>query len=143
MPTNPLKPCPFCGGNNLRINSDALGGRIECYECLSVYWKAEIVSEDDLINAWNRRPEDWKQASEAAAEAPDIISHPPHYETDGIECIDAMQITQGTAAVMDFCICNAFKYLWRFRRKGGLEDIKKAKWYLSKYIELQEANEDD
>ena len=68
----------------------------------------------------------------------DNINHPKHYELDKIECIDAMEMTQGRGAVMSFCLCNAFKYLWRHNRKNGLEDIKKAKWYLDKYIELAE-----
>ena len=29
-----------------------------------------------------------------------------------------------------FCLCNAFKYLWRYKNKNGAEDIKKARWYL-------------
>ena len=49
-----------------------------------------------------------------------------------------MEETQGKEAVMDFCLCNAFKYLYRHNRKNGLEDIKKAKWYVDKYIELAE-----
>ena len=73
----------------------------------------------------------------AAEPARDYINHPPHYETAGIECIDAMKITQGEDAVKAFCICNAFKYLWRHDRKGGAEDIKKAIWYLNKYVELE------
>ncbi len=68
----------------------------------------------------------------------DNINHPKHYELDKIECIDAMEMTQGRGTVMSFCLCNAFKYLWRHNRKNGLEDIKKAKWYLDKYIELAE-----
>lgn len=68
----------------------------------------------------------------------DNINHPKHYETDKVECIEAMEITQGRAAVMSFCLCNAFKYLWRHQRKNGVEDIKKARWYLDKYIELAE-----
>ena len=67
----------------------------------------------------------------------DNINHPAHYETKGIECIQAMEITQGTDAVMAFCLCNAFKYLWRHDRKGSAEDIKKAIWYLNKYVELE------
>lgn len=67
----------------------------------------------------------------------DNINHPSHYETQGIECIQAMEITQGTVAVENFCLCNAFKYLWRHDRKGGAEDIKKAIWYLNKYVELE------
>jgi len=73
----------------------------------------------------------------------DNINHPKHYETNKVECIEAMEITQGRGAVMSFCLCNAFKYLWRHNRKNGLEDIKKAKWYLDKYIELAEKSKAD
>lgn len=73
----------------------------------------------------------------------DNINHPKHYETDKIECIDAMEMTQGRGAVMSFCLCNAFKYLWRHERKNGLEDIKKARWYLDKYIELAEKSKEE
>lgn len=68
--------------------------------------------------------------------AHDPVNHPSHYETGGIECIDAMLETQGREAVMNFCVCNAFKYLWRHGRKNGVEDVRKAIWYLNKYVEL-------
>ena len=68
----------------------------------------------------------------------DNVNHPSHYETGNFECIDVMVETQGKEAVMDFCICNAFKYIYRHNNKNGVEDIKKAKWYLDKYIELSE-----
>lgn len=47
----------------------------------------------------------------------------------------------GKEAVQTFCRLNAFKYLYRSERKNGLEDIKKARWYLNKYIELEDQNE--
>ena len=68
----------------------------------------------------------------------DNVNHPNHYVTGKYECIEVMIEAQGKEAVKDFCICNAFKYLYRADRKNGLEDIKKAKWYLDKYIELNE-----
>lgn len=68
--------------------------------------------------------------------ADDAVNHPKHYTGGAIECIDAMIETQGVDAVMNYCICNAFKYLWRHRNKGGVEDIKKSHWYLEKYLEL-------
>lgn len=68
----------------------------------------------------------------------DNVNHPNHYLTGKYECIKVMIETQGEEAVKNFCICNAFKYLYRANRKNGLEDIKKAKWYLDKYIELNE-----
>lgn len=49
----------------------------------------------------------------------------------------------GKEAVMCFCKCNAFKYLFRFEKKNGIEDIKKAQWYQDKYIELKNGEADD
>lgn len=63
--------------------------------------------------------------------------NPSYYNNEGISCIDAMEAAYGTEAVMCFCQCNAFKYQWRFGKKNGEEDIKKAQWYQNKYLELQ------
>jgi protein of unknwon function (DUF3310) len=49
----------------------------------------------------------------------------------------AMLETQGEEATKAFYICNAFKYLHRQKRKGGIDDIKKAKWCLEKYLEIE------
>ena len=67
----------------------------------------------------------------------DNVNHPSHYETGKFECIDVMIETQGVEAVKAFCLCNAFKYLYRHNGKNGVEDIKKAKWYIDKYLELE------
>lgn len=68
----------------------------------------------------------------------DEINHPDHYADDQFECIDVMMATQGLDATQDFCILNAFKYLYRHRKKGGIEDLKKADWYLQYAIGLEE-----
>lgn len=68
----------------------------------------------------------------------DNVNHPSHYEIGRFECIDVMVETQGVEATQNFCVCNALKYLYRHKRKNGVEDIKKARWYLDKYIELEE-----
>ena len=73
----------------------------------------------------------------------DSVNHPSHYETGKFESIEVMEETQGAEAVKNFCICNAFKYLYRHVNKNGLEDIKKARWYLDKYIELSERGENN
>jgi trimethylamine:corrinoid methyltransferase-like protein len=75
--------------------------------------------------------------AEPSTSAPDSVNHPSHYETNGVECIVAMEAAQGADAVQDFCICNAFKYIWRHKHKNGAEDIKKAVWYLNKWLELE------
>ncbi len=70
----------------------------------------------------------------------DNVNHPSHYETGKFECIEVMTEVFGVEAVQDFCMCNAFKYLYRHRRKNGKEDIQKAQWYINKYLELEEQN---
>lgn len=69
----------------------------------------------------------------------DHVNRPAHYTSGGIECIDAMTAAFGAEAVKDFCLCNAFKYLWRHRNKNGVEDLKKARRYLNRLITEMEA----
>ena len=69
----------------------------------------------------------------------DQVNHPPHYtkHPSGIECI---QVTEH----FDFLTGNAIKYLWRHRDKGtALLDLKKARWYVERLIEREEAREQD
>ena len=66
----------------------------------------------------------------------DMVNSPTHYNQGKFECIDVMREVYGTRAVENFCILNAFKYLWRAEYKNGDEDIKKAIWYLNKRLEL-------
>ena len=64
-------------------------------------------------------------------DAPDNVNHPAHYEQScSLECIQVMELVFGANAVRGFCLCNAFKYMWRYKTKNGLEDLKKAKWYM-------------
>lgn len=70
------------------------------------------------------------------AKVKDNVNHPEHYETGKYECINVMEEALGIDAVKGFCLCNAFKYIYRCQRKNGVEDIEKAQWYLDKYIEL-------
>ena len=67
----------------------------------------------------------------------DNVNAPSHYCTGKFECIDVMEEVFGKEAVEDFCLCNAFKYLYRTNRKNGIEDIQKAQWYLNKYLALE------
>ena len=64
-------------------------------------------------------------------------TNPNYYKNKcSLECIEAMLIAFGSDKVYDFCICNAFKYMWRYQNKNGVEDIKKARWYVDKAKEL-------
>lgn len=59
----------------------------------------------------------------------DKVNRPEHYTShpSGIECIQVVEH-------MSFNLGNAVKYLWRFEYKNGIEDLKKAKWYLEREI---------
>ena len=64
------------------------------------------------------------------SETEDKVNHPKHYTNhpSGVECI---QITEH----MNFNLGNATKYIWRADLKNGLEDLKKAAWYVQREIE--------
>lgn len=78
------------------------------------------------------------QPPKKAEAVADNVNHPAHYETGKFECIEVMEEALGKEALKGFCLCNAFKYLYRCSKKNGVEDIKKAQWYLNKLIELTE-----
>jgi hypothetical protein len=67
----------------------------------------------------------------------DKVNHPPHYtkHPSGVECI---QITEH----MNFNLGNAMKYIWRADLKNGLEDLRKAQWYIKREI-IRRNNERD
>ena len=62
----------------------------------------------------------------------DNIKNPPHYANNEIEPIDYI-IANG----LTYCEGNVIKYISRWRRKGGLEDLKKAKQYIDFIIEKE------
>ena len=68
----------------------------------------------------------------------DMVNSPAHYNQGKYECIEVMAETFGIEATKNFCLLNAFKYVWRAGDKNGLEDLKKARFYLDYYISLEE-----
>lgn len=73
----------------------------------------------------------------------DPVNHPSHYETGKFECIEVMEEALGRSMVESFCICNAFKYLYRSQRKNGDEDLFKAQWYVNKWAALRKKDNND
>lgn len=65
----------------------------------------------------------------------DSVNHPAHYTAGSVECIDAIEAaTVGLTGIEAVCTGNAIKYLWRWKAKGGVEDLRKAKWYIDKLV---------
>ena len=70
-------------------------------------------------------------------EQEDMVNHPPHYNRAGIETIDAIEAM--TDKGFEYYLQgNIVKYLWRYRYKNGVEDLRKAEWYLNKLIKNRE-----
>ena len=66
----------------------------------------------------------------------ETVDHPEHYHSPfQIECIDAIAAaTHGLEGLEAVCVGNSIKYLWRWKRKGGVNDLRKSRWYLDKLI---------
>jgi hypothetical protein len=64
----------------------------------------------------------------------DPVNHPKHYNShpSGVETITIVEH-------MNFNVGNAIKYLWRSDHKNGLEDLRKAAWYVNREIQRLEA----
>jgi hypothetical protein len=59
--------------------------------------------------------------------------NPSHYKQGGIECIEAIKAATGDRFI-GYVWGNVLKYLWRWPKKGGVDDLKKARWYLDRLI---------
>ena len=64
----------------------------------------------------------------------DAVSKPKHYNQGSIEAIDYIKQQLGSTA-SSYYEGSVLKYLHRYKYKNGLEDLKKARWYLDKLIE--------
>jgi hypothetical protein len=60
----------------------------------------------------------------------DSVSKPVHYNYSSIQPIDAIE-----AWKLNFRLSNVIKYVARHKQKNGLEDLKKALWYLQREID--------
>ena len=66
----------------------------------------------------------------------DPVEKPVHYAAGSVECIDAIGAQLTPEEFRGYLKGNVAKYMWRERQKGGVESLKKAKWYLSRLIGL-------
>jgi len=64
--------------------------------------------------------------------------NPSHYKQGGIECIEAIKAALGVGFIA-YLWGNVHKYIWRWQDKNGIEDLKKARWYLDRLIREEEA----
>ena len=71
----------------------------------------------------------------------DNVNHPNHYTYGGLELVDIWEATMSNEALQGLYKGNVMKYLWRYERKNGLEDLRKAEFYLKRLIKAVEKGE--
>ena len=85
-----------------------------------------------------RRPQTLKDYLQEQMERYNEVSdniNPNHYRQGEIECIDAIKAaTINKTGIEAVCTANAIKYLWRYESKNGLEDVRKAQWYINRLV---------
>ena len=94
--------------------------------------------KDMSIN--NATPAEWDKASRDSSlrdEESILPDHydpvnPPHYKSEGVECIDYIKQQLSRDAYVGYLEGNVIKYMHRHKYKNGLEDLRKAQWYLEK-----------
>lgn len=67
---------------------------------------------------------------------PDMVNHPPHYKTkNGLETIEVIEaFTEDLTGIEAVDTANVLKYICRWKKKNGLQDLEKAQWYLNNLI---------
>lgn len=105
------------------------------------------MSYEDLIQLSNNTDNETlrKMLFDEPEEEKETVNSPTHYSGEKYECIDVMVEAIGLEDTKGFCLCNAFKYIWRCTKKHVTpeEDVKKAIWYLQKFLELEGEEKDD
>lgn len=95
----------------------------EAMDRVSVAHGVEVDEEDDFDDGSY-------EAGEYNADDSDSVNHPEYYNTGEIEVIDAIEDWK-----LGFHLGNVVKYIARSGHKGDeLEDLRKARWYLDRYI---------
>ena len=69
----------------------------------------------------------------------DNVNSPSHYQGK-VEVIDYITDKLSAEEFEGYCAGNVIKYISRYKKKNGLEDLKKCEWYLKKLIQILESN---
>ena len=64
--------------------------------------------------------------------------NPDHYKSGSIECIEAIKASLNKQQFKGYLKASIIKYLWRYEKKNGLEDLEKANWFLQRLIKEED-----
>lgn len=125
--------CEGCGTTFIHKKEKAQGRWSKyCPECLPKYSKVpkkKEVAVEPVEQTIIEKVEPEVKTVELPKKE-DVINHPSHYTRGKIEVIDFIEDQQ-----LPYHLGNVIKYVARAGYKGDkLEDLKKARWYLDRYI---------
>lgn len=133
-----IKSCSNCKHHHGKTSIDDVPDR--CYPC--VHKEAALGYYPNWESAYDAheqaREAGWQGYDKIINVKQDNVNHPNHYKTGGIETIDYILAKLGEEGTIAYCMGNVIKYTSRWQDKGGLEDLKKATWYLNYAINLME-----
>lgn len=128
--------CEGCGVTVVHKKEKAQGRWPKyCPECLPKYSKVTKKQKEKeiVVTLANMVAKTLEEPEVKVVELPkqeDVINHPSHYTRGKIEVIDFIEDQQ-----LPYHLGNVIKYIARAGYKGDkLEDLKKARWYLDRYI---------
>lgn len=99
----------------------------------------DIIDDQIAESGWTR--ENGKYLCKACNDKikADVVNHPSHYISEsGLESID---VIKAFTSYEDYATGNILKYVMRWRSKNGVEDLKKARWYIDDLIKEVEKND--
>lgn len=144
----PAGPCEIC------LESDNFAGYIPALQGVDSAWDNDKTGVVDFATikengeTYQVKTTGGYQPSKPITSQPpntgtsvqsDNVTHPSHYTQGKVECIDAIEAAvTGLTGMEAVCTAQCIKYLWRWRHKNGLEDLRKAGWYLDRLIERVE-----
>lgn len=132
-----LKPCPKCGSEAEYIKTPDGKCSVICSnrKCIlsSTVPENFFNTVQDAYSVWNLQATRKKKK--------ETVEHPTHYNAGKVECIDAIESALGPEGFEGFLTGTVIKYLWRYKHKGGVEDLKKAAYYLGILLQGAESND--
>lgn len=107
----------------------------------------EGIGNRTIFENVNKAHAQWMQFSSETGkmEPADNVNHPQHYQSkSGLETIDVIEaFTEGLVGGEATNTGNVLKYMCRWKNKNGLEDLKKARWYLNRLIGIVEKRDEE
>ena len=119
--------------NNFSGHGFAKGEVVEILDTVNLDESYSTYSAKGEKDVWMVVEQDISDLTfDTPSKEPDMVNSPAHYGSGSIECIEYIEDFLTTEEFIGYLRGNIAKYLHRFRYKNGIEDLRKAEWYLNR-----------